>query len=233
MQISIPDKCSITDCIGIGRLSSKGRPRTFSLGYCGAHYDKWYTYGDPLFVKKSYNDNLGKILTKIIFPEDYVDGCWDWSDYKNELGYGQFRMISEDYVSAHRASYIIFVSENIEGLDIDHLCRNPSCTNPNHLEAVTSKENTLRGFGASALNHRKTVCLNGHSLSGHNLANNKWGRVCITCRRNRCNHYHRNMKKNKRCVVYKDSKIIYRTKRYETLEEAQADKEKFIAHGEL
>ena len=41
--------------------------------------------------------------------------------------------------------------------------------NPDHLEAVTGKENVLRGIGLSATNARKTHCKNGHELSGDNL----------------------------------------------------------------
>ena len=48
-------------------------------------------------------------------------------------------------VYAHRALY-----ENVNGpvpygLQLDHLCRVPSCVNPDHLEPVTPAENCRRG----------------------------------------------------------------------------------------
>lgn len=34
------------------------------------------------------------------------------------------------------------------GLELDHLCRQRDCVNPQHLEAVTHSENTRRGAAA-------------------------------------------------------------------------------------
>jgi hypothetical protein len=70
-----------------------------------------------------------------------------------------------------------------EGKQLDHLCRNRACINPEHLEPVTAKENILRGESFSAKNARKTHCIHGHELSGDNLRILKHGRVCLECRR--------------------------------------------------
>jgi hypothetical protein len=53
-------------------------------------------------------------------------------------------------------------------LQIDHLCRNRACCNPEHLEAVSRKENILRGKAPSAVNAKKTHCHRGHLLSLEN-----------------------------------------------------------------
>jgi hypothetical protein len=66
--------------------------------------------------------------------------------------------------------------------DIDHLCRNRRCVNPEHLEAVTHRENMVRGDTFAARNAAKTHCSKGHPLSGENLVNQKRGdRVCRIC----------------------------------------------------
>jgi hypothetical protein len=97
-----------------------------------------------------------------------VESCWEWVGHRNRQGYGKFwayRKCRE----AHRWSYEHFVGPIPRGLTLDHLCRNPGCVNPSHLEPVTAKENSLRGHNPFADNARKTHCVHGHKLSGKNL----------------------------------------------------------------
>lgn len=69
-----------------------------------------------------------------------------------------------------------------EGLILDHLCRNPSCINPDHLEPVTYQVNVLRGIGPCAINATKTHCPQGHAYAGRNLfVNLKGERICRKC----------------------------------------------------
>lgn len=71
-----------------------------------------------------------------------------------------------------------------QGLVTDHLCRNPRCVNPKHLEAVTQKENLLRGLAMGALNKVKTHCKRGHEFNKENtyLRPNQ-DRVCKKCKK--------------------------------------------------
>lgn len=80
-------------------------------------------------------------------------GCWEWQKNRNEAGYGMGSFISVGIKTgwAHRAYYIAAHGIEIEPGNtqvIDHLCRNPACVNPAHLELVSPAENTQRGDAA-------------------------------------------------------------------------------------
>ena len=109
-------------------------------------------------------------------------GCWLWTGTIGYWGYGQFASRGKTY-RAHRLVY-----EAVRGSvpsTLDHLCRNKLCVNPDHLEAVSVRENTLRGVGPAAQNVRKQYCTRGHQLVGENLRTKqgRYGllRVCRAC----------------------------------------------------
>ena len=99
-------------------------------------------------------------------------GCWIWTG-ASWKGYG---ITSTGYkadgnqrqVMAHRLMYELLIGPIAPGLDLDHLCRNPPCVNPAHLEPVTRRENLLRGIGITATNAAKTHCVNGHPFDEAN-----------------------------------------------------------------
>src|SRR6185437_16693282 len=104
-----------------------------------------------------------KFYSKVRFDE--ISGCWEWIGRKDKDGYAKFSF-SIFYVTAHRMSFLLHNSNFDDNLVIDHLCRNPSCVNPEHLEQVTQKENTIRGY---SFNSKKTHCPQGHPYEGDNL----------------------------------------------------------------
>lgn len=110
------------------------------------------------------------------------DGCWCWQGALTYNGYGQF-WDGTKTVRAHRWSYQHYVGAIPEGLTIDHLCKNPACVKPTHLEAVTIRENVLRGTGPSAINAAKNRCDNGHEFNQENtyIRPDGGGRCCRTC----------------------------------------------------
>jgi hypothetical protein len=73
--------------------------------------------------------------------------CWLWTGYRYPLGYGKFSVGTEQGY-AHIWSFRLHIGPVPDGKELDHLCRNPSCVNPNHLEPVTHRENVLRGKSA-------------------------------------------------------------------------------------
>lgn len=93
------------------------------------------------------HEQLTRFLAKIRFEERDEDlgECWIWAASKRYGGYGQFNA-SGRIVVAHRLSYEHFVGPIEHGLELDHLCRQPACVNPRHLQAVSHKTNRERGF---------------------------------------------------------------------------------------
>lgn len=127
-------------------------------------------------------------LTRFLRKVDVTpDGCWLWQAGRTPDGYGQFHVGSRvdgtrRNVNAHRWIYQQLVGSIAHGLHLDHLCRVRHCVNPEHLEPVTPKINTLRGETVSAANAAKVACAQGHPLSGENLRIRSDGhRACRTC----------------------------------------------------
>ena len=115
------------------------------------------------------------------------NGCWEWTAAKRG-GYGVFGLgtRSDGLIRAHRYAYAELVGPIPEGLQLDHLCRNRPCVNPEHLEPVTGRENTLRGESPQAQNARKTHCPRGHAYDLLNTySGGKGGRQCDICRKER------------------------------------------------
>jgi hypothetical protein len=110
------------------------------------------------------------------------DRCWEWRGPMFSNGYGLFNALGREHV-AHRVVYEQWWGRPVAiGKVLDHVCRNPACVNPYHLEEVTQRENTMRGTGPSAANAKKTHCLNGHEFTPENTRVRASGkRECREC----------------------------------------------------
>lgn len=114
--------------------------------------------------------------------------CWPWLGTVQNKGYGQFR-VNGRMVVAHRISYELTKGTVPTGLELDHLCRNPGCVNPTHLEAVTRQVNILRSNGMAARHAVKTHCPQGHAYDLLNTKQYQGRRYCRACLRINSRNY--------------------------------------------
>lgn len=94
-------------------------------------------------------------------PIDLDAPCLIWTGSHNDQGYG-YLMIDGTRKYAHRVSYQLHVGQILRDHQIDHLCRRPACYQPAHLEAVTNRENTMRGNHPLVLRSLATHCKRNH-----------------------------------------------------------------------
>ena len=92
-------------------------------------------------------------------------GCWLWTGALNTCGYGEFRTTAQKQYRAHRYSRLLAgrkLPDFSKNLTLDHLCRVRACINPDHIEAVTQRENLKRSPLTPAGRKR---CRRGHDLT--------------------------------------------------------------------
>lgn len=148
------------------------------------------------------------------FSEKYsIDpdsGCWNWTGSKvgrtakSPADRGMFYLgpgHEKTRMLAYRWSYEHFVGPIPDGLQIDHLCRNPTCVNPEHLKPVTARENVRRGTSHIAELMDSTHCPRGHALEGDNLyVGVDGGRRCKRCRLDRTREYEERNRERRRAA---------------------------------
>ena len=122
-------------------------------------------------------NDLPRFMRKV---EVVQNGCWMWTAYKDPCGYGRFEAAGRSK-AAHRVAYELMIGPIPDGLCIDHICRTRGCVNPDHLRAVTAKENNLSSTNFAALNAAKTHCDNGHPFTDENVYRFRGSRHCRKC----------------------------------------------------
>lgn len=151
-------------------------------GYCSVHAGRQARHGTPTPTTARL-DPVGAFWLQV--ERAGPDECWLWNGFRQPEGYGRISPRRGPSASgtqlAHRVAYELAFGLIPEGLHLDHLCRNPPCVNPAHLEPVTAAENTLRGLHGVL----RVECAKGHPLTPENtyLRKSDNSRHCKTCRR--------------------------------------------------
>lgn len=132
-------------------------------------------------------------------PLGYSTDCLIWQGSKDHGGYGKIEfgsMRSHDRrtASVHRAAWEHHHGSVPAGMQVDHLCCDPSwcaggrscphraCAEITHLALASKRDNVLRGNSVTGVNARKTRCAHGHEFTLANTHLRPDGsRECRTC----------------------------------------------------
>ena len=142
-----------------------------------------------------------------IVDAGYTTPCWWWTGKLDQDGYGQIGLTTPEgmkFRRVHRVAYVEYKGPIPTECVADHLCRNRPCFNPDHLEMVVSKVNTLRGEGVTAQNVDKTRCPRGHLYT---RTRPDGTRECQTCVREQARLASRRYQRKKRLPRGGDSHV--------------------------
>lgn len=137
------------------------------------------------------------------------DACWPWTGpASGPKKYPNIRIPrASDRASmatvgrrggqAYRVAYVLSKGPIPKGLTVDHLCFNPLCCNPAHLQLLTLGENAARkdprkkrggdlykerGYHSRSPRRVRTHCKRGHEFTPENTYHTKVQRYCKACR---------------------------------------------------
>lgn len=178
--VDVADRtCSMIGCVG--------RPK--ARGLCGKHYQSEKVAGR--LDSHRGPRRVGPMDRRLLDDRRITEsGCWEFTGEVAWNGYGMLSEQGRRRVT-HRIAYELWVGPIPEGLQLDHLCRNRACFNPDHLEPVTRQENIRRGVGIPVINAAKTHCPKGHPYNEANTRVTKLNqRKCRECDRERHHRYY-------------------------------------------
>lgn len=124
-----------------------------------------------VFMENTLPDRLLKRITK------EANGCWTYNGPRSGHGYGSMWHDGRTR-RTHRVAYEATYGDIPQNLEIDHICNNRLCCNPQHLRLVTRQHN------AKLRSKRQTHCRHGHEYTPDNtyIEPQRGWRQCKTCR---------------------------------------------------
>lgn len=156
-------RCSFPGCI---------KPHC-AKGLCNSHWAQQARGKEltPILTHESAIERFNRQIVKT------KDGCWEFTGNGsgsgkgagNGKGYGQIWHNGVKYM-AHRWAYQHFNNKKIpSGIQIDHLCRNTKCCNPEHLQEVTQDENMRRLHFAKSIQYKLDKLIHFVESLGYNV----------------------------------------------------------------
>lgn len=140
-EITPPNPSGLCMC-GCGEPAPIARKTSTHWGKLKGHPQKYIKGHRGKMARRVWNDSLWDVR-----DAGHSTPCWIWKGVTDPLGYGRISKGAAGSALAHRESYVQSGRSIPPGASLDHLCRNPSCVNPDHLDPVTHRENILRGAG--------------------------------------------------------------------------------------
>lgn len=160
--------------------AAEGCDRFVMVKWCKLHGERVARLGTPELPPRP------TLADRFWAKVDKTADCWIWTGASSNGGYGQI-FYEGRVTQAYRVSVVLSGRQIPDGYDVDHLCRNPPCVNPDHLEPVTHTVNMDRAL-SSAIQFQaaKTHCPQGHEYTPANtkLRRNRAGtmsRLCKEC----------------------------------------------------
>lgn len=121
-----------------------------------------------------------RFMSHVLKSED----CWLWLGGKQRGGYGAFYYRDGEttrQISAHRASYLLFIGPLQDGELVLHKCDTPPCVNPAHLKKGSYKNNSEDMYEKGRSYPQSiTHCPKGHEYTEENTYRHPY-RKCRTC----------------------------------------------------
>lgn len=134
---------------------------------CGTEIPRNPKWSKAHYATRLYCNRACQVAFTPAVGLDYAvseSGCWEWLGHIDRNGYGKAydpeRPAGRRVDWAHRVSYRHHKGEIPNRHELDHVCENTRCINPDHLEPVTKAEHarrTMQRLGKDVLHTRAAM----------------------------------------------------------------------------